>query len=212
MALSGVLRKALLPSYAWPLTALHSVSVLQWLCNADASSHSPPQRLQRFFATLIASLVRGARAVFQFYPESDDQVAFLMSFATRAGFGGGLVVDYPNSKKAKKYYLVLQAGQADQRVALPKPLGVDGELAPEEEERIAFEKRRAAHAQARNKRGKRKPIKGTRDYIERKKDLNRARGKDVPHDSKCVPGANLGSTAACSRPHRFTGRKRRVKF
>ena len=88
-----------------------SVSVLQWLCNADASSHSPPQRLERFFNTLFASLARGARAVFQFYPESDDQVLFLMKYATRAGFGGGLVVDYPNSKKAKKCYLVLQVSE-----------------------------------------------------------------------------------------------------
>lgn len=72
----------------------HSVSVLQWLCNADATSHSPPQRLLRFFTDLFGVLTRGSRAVFQFYPESDDQVKFIMNFATRAGFGGGLVVDY----------------------------------------------------------------------------------------------------------------------
>ena len=71
-----------------------SVSVLQWLCNADSTSHSPPQRLLRFFSTLFASLSRGARAVFQFYPESDAQVTFIMGFATKAGFGGGLCVDY----------------------------------------------------------------------------------------------------------------------
>ncbi|KAG8746493.1 hypothetical protein FRC12_014262, partial [Ceratobasidium sp. 428] len=39
-----------------------SISVLQWLCNADASSHSPPARLARFFQTLHASLTRSARA------------------------------------------------------------------------------------------------------------------------------------------------------
>merc|ERR1712230_55535 len=48
-----------------------SVSVLQWLCNADRSANSPPQRLARFFNTLFAALSRGARAVFQFYPESN---------------------------------------------------------------------------------------------------------------------------------------------
>lgn len=31
--------------------------------------------------------------------------------AMRAGFSGGLVVDFPNSSKAKKYYLVLMVGQ-----------------------------------------------------------------------------------------------------
>lgn len=32
--------------------------------------------------------------MFQFYPESDEQVKFIMNQATRAGFGGGLCVDY----------------------------------------------------------------------------------------------------------------------
>ncbi len=30
--------------------------------------------------------------------------------ALKSGFSGGLVVDYPNSTKAKKFYLVLDAG------------------------------------------------------------------------------------------------------
>ena len=30
--------------------------------------------------------------------------------AMKSGFTGGLVVDYPNSTKAKKYYLVIEAG------------------------------------------------------------------------------------------------------
>lgn len=80
-----------------PHHPIHSVSVLQWLCNADSTSHSPPQRLLRFFTDLFGSLSRGSRAVFQFYPESDEQVTFIMGFATRAGFGGGLCVDYVRS-------------------------------------------------------------------------------------------------------------------
>ena len=40
--------------------------------------------------------------------------------AMKAGFGGGLVVDYPNSTKAKKYFLVLMTGAPQQ---LPKALG-----------------------------------------------------------------------------------------
>lgn len=84
-----------------------SISVLQWLCNADTSSptSSPYSRLTRFFTTLHACLANGARAVFQFYPQNDDQIQLIMNVALKAGFTGGLVVDYPNSKKAKKYYL-----------------------------------------------------------------------------------------------------------
>lgn len=84
-----------------------SISVLQWLCNADTSSptSSPHARLTRFFTTLHAALANGSRAVFQFYPQNDDQIQLIMNVALKSGFTGGLVVDYPNSKKAKKYYL-----------------------------------------------------------------------------------------------------------
>lgn len=34
-----------------------SISALQWLCNADKKTHSPPKRLYRFFSTLYSSLV-----------------------------------------------------------------------------------------------------------------------------------------------------------
>lgn len=35
-----------------------SISALQWLCNADKTSHKPVQRLYKFFSTLFACLVR----------------------------------------------------------------------------------------------------------------------------------------------------------
>ncbi|CAG8576546.1 10252_t:CDS:2 [Acaulospora colombiana] len=108
-----------------------SISVLQWLCNADHTSHNPKSRLNRFFSTLYSSLRRGARAVFQFYPENDDQCELIMNVAMRCGFEGGLLVDYPNSKKAKKYFLCLFAGQSASgaKQQMPKALGedVDGE-------------------------------------------------------------------------------------
>ena len=47
---------------------------------------------------------------FQLYPETPDQMELIMYQATKAGFSGGVVVDYPNSTKAKKYYLCLFAG------------------------------------------------------------------------------------------------------
>lgn len=34
-----------------------SISALQWLCNADKSSHKPVQRLYKFFSSLYACLV-----------------------------------------------------------------------------------------------------------------------------------------------------------
>ena len=49
---------------------------------------------------------RGSRAVFQFYPENDQQVELIISQAMKAGFTGGLVVDYPNSSKV--VHLVLK--------------------------------------------------------------------------------------------------------
>ncbi|OLY80785.1 putative 18S rRNA (guanine-N(7))-methyltransferase [Smittium mucronatum] len=104
-----------------------SVSVLQWLCNADKKINRPKYRLMRFFSTLYSSLRRGARAVFQFYPENDDQISMILSSAMSCGFTGGMVIDYPNSKKAKKNYLCLFAGssQAFSSQKLPAAIGID---------------------------------------------------------------------------------------
>ena len=66
---------------------------------------------------------RGARAVFQFYPENSAQVEMITAQAMKSGFTGGLVVDYPNSTKAKKMFLVLMTGGAQ---PMPAALGEDG--------------------------------------------------------------------------------------
>ena len=50
---------------------------------------------------------KDARAVLQFYPESEEQALLIAQSASKVGFAGGIVVDYPNSSKAKKYYLCL---------------------------------------------------------------------------------------------------------
>ena len=47
----------------------------------------------------------------------------LTSAAMRAGFSGGLVVDFPHSTRAKKYFLVLMVGSA---TPLPPAEGMDG--------------------------------------------------------------------------------------
>ena len=57
---------------------------------------------------------RGGRAVFQFYPENAKQIEMITAQSMRAGFSGGLVVDFPNSTKAKKYFLVLMTGGGNQ--------------------------------------------------------------------------------------------------
>ncbi|KMS94248.1 hypothetical protein BVRB_023320, partial [Beta vulgaris subsp. vulgaris] len=67
-----------------------SVSVLQWLCNADKSCHNPKQRLVRFFQSLYNCLKKGARAVFQFYPESAESLELITTSALQVGFGGGV--------------------------------------------------------------------------------------------------------------------------
>ncbi|KAI8384892.1 S-adenosyl-L-methionine-dependent methyltransferase [Radiomyces spectabilis] len=169
-----------------------SISVLQWLCNADKTINRPKARLQRFFSTLYASLSKGARAIFQFYPENDDQIQLIIDVATRCGFEGGLLIDYPNSKKAKKYYLCLFAGQqTGVRNEMPRALGEDGELHPDEEKSIAYEKRRAVQ---RSRKPSRHAVKD-KSWIQHKKQIARDRGdKPVAKDSK------------------FTGRKRKVRF
>jgi len=47
----------------------------------------------------------------------------------KAGFTGGLVVDYPNSTKAKKYFLCLFAGvgTGSKKPELPAALGEDND-------------------------------------------------------------------------------------
>jgi len=87
-----------------------SISVLQWLGNADKSTNRPITRLTWFFESLYTSLKKNGKAVLQFYPENDEQCAWIMSLAKKAGFGGGLVVDNSESVKKKKVYLVLVAG------------------------------------------------------------------------------------------------------
>ncbi|XP_065587712.1 probable 18S rRNA (guanine-N(7))-methyltransferase isoform X1 [Cyrtonyx montezumae] len=162
-----------------------SISAVQWLCNADKKSHSPPKRLYQFFSTLYSALARGSRAVLQLYPENSEQLELITAQAMRAGFTGGMVVDYPNSAKAKKFFLCLFVGASG---ILPKGLGTecaDGReihQAKFTNERIRF----------RNTKGK--SVKKSRDWILEKKERRRRQGKEVRADTK------------------YTGRKRRPQF
>lgn len=148
-----------------------SISALQWLCNADKKSHVPSKRMYQFFSTLFSCLTRNARAVFQFYPENADQIELVTSQAMKAGFYGGLVVDYPNSAKAKKYFLVLMTGGV---VQLPAALGTEADSG-----QIPYSRKREL---ANNARGK--PLKKSREWVKAKKERRRQQGNETRADSK----------------------------
>ena len=167
-----------------------SISALQWLCNADKSWHDPRRRMKVFFQSLYNCLAKGARAIFQFYPDGPEQIKLLTSAAYACGFTGGIVVDFPNSAKAKKYYLCLFAGAPVEGYQLPK--------AKTDEEGTEADALGAVHfaSERRSKRNNKK-IKvqmKDKDWVLKKKEQQRQKGQKVRDDTK------------------FTGRKRRPKF
>jgi len=161
-----------------------SISALQWLCNADKKWHNPVKRLHTFFTNLYTSLARGAKAIFQFYPDGPSQVELITAQAMRAGFTGGVVVDYPNSTRAKKMFLVLFAGVSN--AVLPQALGTEGS-----DNTVSYTSNRERNN---NRFNKGKPLKKSKEWIQKKKDRKRRQGKDVRADSK------------------YSGRKRKVHF
>lgn len=95
----------------------------------------------------------------------------------RAGFGGGLVIDYPNSRKAKKFFLCLMVGGGGGGTAnkaaqdqIPKGLEMD-------DGKVRNEMKREK-VQGRKRKGKEMEEKGGKDWILRKKELYRKRGKE----------------------------------
>ena len=160
-----------------------SISALQWLFNADGGEkYEPYKRLKILFTSLRRVLKRGARAVFQFYPESPQQVEMITSSAMRCGFGGGIVVDFPHSTRAKKTYLVIHTG-----------FGSSGAIASTNQ--ITHDTaRNVARAPRPKSTTTVKDIMKSKSWVVKKKDRQRAQGKDVKTDSK------------------YTGRKRREGF
>lgn len=153
------------PFRAGTFDAAISISVIQWLCNADTSGVDPKKRLLRFFNTLYASLRRGGKFVAQFYPLNDKQTESILDAAKVAGFGGGLVIDDPESNKNKKCYLVLTAGQAERLLNL-----AGAEMDVPEAKKMSSKMR--------------KKLETRKEYINRKKEAMRRRGRKVTHDSK----------------------------
>ncbi|CAK9441750.1 uncharacterized protein LODBEIA_P56180 [Lodderomyces beijingensis] len=165
------------PFRAGTFDAAISISAIQWLCNADSANVDPKKRLLLFFNTLYASLRRGGKFVAQFYPKNDAQTESIMAAAKLAGFGGGLVIDDPESKSKKKYYLVLTAGITERNINLK---GAEMEVDSSSDKKANRKKRKLAESR--------------KEYINRKKETMRRRGRIVAEDSK------------------FTGRKRRHRF
>ncbi|CAI5948881.1 unnamed protein product [Closterium sp. NIES-64] len=205
-----------------------SISAVQWLCNADKSSHNPRLRLKdffqaffqslyrslarggraallprAFFQSLYRSLARGGRAALQIYPNGAPQLEMISKAAMQAGFSGGLVVDYPHSTRAKKYFLCLVAGPAGSR-PMPKGKGGDGESEESEDEDGSDESdgegRTVGYEQRQRQRpGKKQKLNGKgakgRNWVLKKKEHRRQRGDmDVPRDTK------------------YTARKRKSRF
>ncbi|CAN6674379.1 18S rRNA (guanine(1575)-N(7))-methyltransferase [Trichomonascus vanleenenianus] len=150
-----------IPFRAGSFDAAISISAIQWLCNADTSLADPKKRLLHFFQTLFSALKRGGKVACQFYPTNEKQLDAIQGAAKQAGFGGGVVIDDAESKKNKKYYLVLTAGVSEDGINLE---GVSVDI----ERRIR----------------KRKQDETRKDYIKRKKELMTKRGKKVARDSK----------------------------
>lgn len=143
-----------------------SISVIQWLCNADSANVDPKKRILHFFNSLYASLKRGGKFVAQFYPMNDKQTQAILDAAKIAGFGGGLVIDDPESKRHKKYYLVLTSGQSERSINLA---GAEMEVSSENKSM---------------NRKKRKHLESKKEFIARKKETMRRQGKKVALDSK----------------------------
>jgi 18S rRNA (guanine1575-N7)-methyltransferase len=176
-----------------------SISALQWLFYPAKKCHNPHKRLMCFFQSLYSVLHRGSRAVLQFYPESPIQMEMAVRCATQCGFTGGLVVDFPNSTKAKKYYLTITAGTNHTYLAPKSDLEMaerSGSSSSSSQQRggfsVNFESKRK-HSKGGRRRGKRVAPK-SKEWILNKKDRQRKQGKKVRRDT------------------RFSGRKRKDKF
>ncbi|KAM1067484.1 hypothetical protein FF1_022730 [Malus domestica] len=173
-----------------------SISAVQWLCNADKSSHNPRLRLKAFFGSLYRCLARGARAAFQVYPENLDQRELILSSAMRAGFAGGVVVDFPNSSKKRKEYLVLTCNSPSITTSTPKGKGEDGEGSTDDESSEDEENQTVSNSDRHRPRKKQKTNKKGkgREWILKKKEQMRKKGNVVPPDTK------------------YTARKRKARF
>lgn len=175
-----------IPFRAGSFDAAISISAIQWLFNKDNNNHDPIKRIKRFFESLYSALTKNGKFVAQFYPANDDQIDTFLQIAKQTGFSGGLVIDNPESKKNKKYYLVLSCGTMSSNDANDGDnLNLSG--AAMDVSNIHDKK------ELKKKRGN-GMIESKKSFILRKKELMKKRGREVRGESK------------------YTGRKRRDRF
>ncbi|KAL5999230.1 hypothetical protein ACLOJK_040680 [Asimina triloba] len=140
-------------------------------------------------------LARGARAVLQLYPENEAQLALITTSAMRSGFGGGAVVDYPHSTRAKKYFLVLTCGPPSLSTIHPKAKGEDDNSSSDDNS--SDEENQTVGISDRHRPRKKQKVtkKGRgREWVLKKKEQMRMKGHSVPPDTK------------------YTARKRKSRF
>ncbi|NWH40340.1 BUD23 methyltransferase, partial [Chloropsis hardwickii] len=148
-----------------------SISAVQWLCNADKKSHSPPKRLYRFFSTLYTALVSATlyqprlccSDVSAFQQDTSSQVVLYKS-CSEAGLAGA-----PTA-------CLLAWCCFSSRLDLG---GLGTECATEEPHQAKFTNERTRF---RNVKGK--SVKKSRDWILEKKERRRRQGKEVRADTK----------------------------
>ncbi|XP_016383589.1 18S rRNA (guanine-N(7))-methyltransferase [Sinocyclocheilus rhinocerous] len=103
------------------------------------------------------------------------QLELITAQAMKAGFTGGMVVDFSNSSKAKKFFLCLFAGVSG---VLPKGLG------SESTDRGVSNQAQFTAQRSRFRNMKGKSVKKSKDWIMEKKERRRRQGKDVRADTK----------------------------
>jgi 18S rRNA (guanine1575-N7)-methyltransferase len=124
-------------------------------------------------------LKKDARAVLQFYPETPEQAVIIAQAASKVGFAGGVVVDYPNSSKAKKYYLCLSF---ERTFKLPGAMGT-GSADTAGVQVVGRERQGERRSGSASGKPQRPAIKSV-DWIKNKKEQRRKHGKEVKADSK----------------------------
>lgn len=167
-----------------------SISAIQWLCYSDSTDQDPKLRLNRFFSSLYSVLKKDAKAVLQFYPENAEQTLLIAQAASKVGFAGGVVIDYPNSSKAKKYYLCLSF---ERSYSLPSARGTEGENGKKPQHGVQVVGRTNNDKGKRKGKDRKAAFKSV-DWIVQKKERAKKQGKETKSDSK------------------FTGRKRSRGF
>jgi len=106
-----------------------------------------------------------------------------MAQAMRAGFTGGVLIDYPESQKKKKLYLVLNCGGGGS-TSTSNSHGMPEALTDAPASTVSYSKRQTNHQRNKNDLKNRTGAKFSREWILEKKERRRRQGKNVREDTK----------------------------